>query len=72
MATKGEFDTGDETVRLLAALIRLQTESQAEAIIELHKAGIGSARAADLLGTTPATANVAVQRFKKAKKKGKK
>jgi hypothetical protein len=69
MAKKGDFDTADETVRLLATLIRLQTDSQAEAIIELSKAGIGTSRIADLLGTTPATANVAIQRSKAVAKK---
>lgn len=71
MAMKSEVDTGDETVRLLAALIRLQTESQSEAILELRKAGIGASRIAELLGTSPGTVNVAIQRAKKpAKKKG--
>lgn len=65
MAGSGEFDTGEETVRLLAALIRRQTESQSEAILELHRAGLGVSRIADLLGTTKGTANVAVQRAKR-------
>jgi len=69
MAIKGAFDSGDETVRLLASLIRLQTGSQAEAILELHKAGIGTSRIADLLGTSPGTVNVAIQRSRKATKK---
>lgn len=69
MAIKGEFDSGDETVRLLASLIRLQTGSQAEAILELRKAGIGTSRIADLLGTSPGTVNVAIQRSRKAAKK---
>lgn len=71
MAGAGEFDSGEETVRLLATLIRMQTESQSEAILELHRAGLGVSRIAELLGTTKGTANVAVQRAKGSKKSGK-
>lgn len=70
MASVGEFDTGEETVRLLATLIRMQTESQSEAILELHRAGLGVSRIAQLLGTTKGTANVAVQRAKKRPRGG--
>jgi DNA-directed RNA polymerase specialized sigma24 family protein len=72
MANPGEIDTAEETVRLLAALIRMQTESQSEAILELHRAGIGTTRIAALLGTTKGTANVAIQRSKKKPSRGKK
>lgn len=65
MTTQEDNHTGEETVRLLATLIRLQTESQAGAIVELHRAGIGSTRIAELLGTTKGTANVAIQRAKR-------
>jgi hypothetical protein len=71
MASAGEFDTGEETVRLLATLIRMQTGSQSEAILELHRAGIGVSRIAQLLGTTKGTANVAVQRAKGSAKSAK-
>ncbi len=70
MATREVLDPQDEIARLLAILIRLQTENQAEAILELKKAGFGVARIAELLGTAAATANVAIQRSKKAKKPG--
>jgi len=69
MAPTAEHDTGEETVRLLATLIRLQVESQSEAILELHRSGIGTTRIAELLGTTKGTANVAIQRAKKPTKK---
>jgi DNA-directed RNA polymerase specialized sigma24 family protein len=59
-------DPHDETVRLLATLIRLQVGNQKQAILELHKAGLGISRIADVLGTTPGTVNVAVQRAKRA------
>ena len=62
------MDSGEETVRLLAALIRLQTGSQAEAILELRKSGLGASRIAELLGTSAGTVNVAIQRSKKPAK----
>lgn len=55
----------EEAVRLLATLVRLQTENQAQAVVELNRAGIGVTRIAELLGTTKGTANVAIQRAKK-------
>ena len=69
MPTTGKLDHSEETVRLLATLVRMKTESQAEAIAELGKAGFGTARIAELLGTTTATVNVAQQRARKAAKK---
>lgn len=69
MSTKAKFDHSEETVRLLATLVRMQTESQAEAIAELGKAGFTTARIAELLGTSAATVNVAQQRAKKVGKK---
>jgi DNA-directed RNA polymerase specialized sigma24 family protein len=64
---RGEASTSiyeDEIVRLLAILVRRQVESQADAILELHRAGFGPSRIAELLGTTAGTVNVAVNRFK--------
>jgi DNA-directed RNA polymerase specialized sigma24 family protein len=68
MTRQNDIDTNDEAVRLLATLVRLQTGSQSEAIIELDRAGIGVTRIAELLGTTKGTANVAIQRAKKKRK----
>lgn len=55
----------DELARLLTVLIRLQVENQSRAILELHRAGLGGTRIAELLGTTPGTVNVTVQRSKR-------
>jgi DNA-directed RNA polymerase specialized sigma24 family protein len=55
----------EETVRLLALLIRLLLPSQTAAILELSKTGFGPARIAELLGTSANTANVAIQKAKK-------
>jgi DNA-directed RNA polymerase specialized sigma24 family protein len=63
-ASKG-MTNGDETVRLLALLIRLLLPSQKATILELNKAGFGATRIADLLGTSTNTANVAIQQAKK-------
>jgi DNA-binding NarL/FixJ family response regulator len=62
---KSQLAALDETNRLLATMIRLQLSSQAEAIQELHRAGIQPKRIAELIGTTANTVNVAVQRAKK-------
>lgn len=69
MAVRGEVEANDEVARLLAALIRLQTDSQAEAIAELHRSGISPTRIAELLGTSAGTVNVAIRRTKTAPKK---
>jgi DNA-directed RNA polymerase specialized sigma24 family protein len=61
----GAMSSAEETVRLLALLIRLLLPSQTAAILELSKAGFGPARIADLLGTSANTANVAIQKAKK-------
>jgi DNA-directed RNA polymerase specialized sigma24 family protein len=63
------MDVSDETNRLLATLIRMQCETQAQAILELHRSGIASGRIAELLGTTANTANVTLQRAKRQKAK---
>jgi len=71
MATRGEAEANDEVARLLATLIRLQTDSQAEAIAELHRSGIGPSRIAELFGTSAGTVNVAIRRTKTAHKRSK-
>ena len=58
----------DQLIRLQALRIRLSMPSQAEAIVEINKTGIGPSRIAEIMGTTPGTVNVAIQR---AKPKGK-
>jgi DNA-directed RNA polymerase specialized sigma24 family protein len=58
----------DEIARLLAVQIRMATPSQADAIVELGRAGISYRRIAELLGTTANTTNVTLQRAKKAGK----
>jgi DNA-binding NarL/FixJ family response regulator len=66
---------GDETARLLAILVRQNTQTQNDAILELTKAGFGPTRISELLGTTAATVNVTVQRSRRktnASAKGKK
>ena len=68
MANTGNLDRDDEIVRLLSILVRRQADSQADAIVELHRAGFGPSRIAELLGTTANTVNVAVNRFKSKKK----
>jgi DNA-directed RNA polymerase specialized sigma24 family protein len=63
-----EMDTGEETVRLLALLIRQRSASQNEAIVEMGRAGFQPKRIASLLGTSPATVSDALKR---ARQKGK-
>jgi hypothetical protein len=68
-------DPQDEIVRLLAIQVRLQFESQTDAIREMSRAGFGPTRIAELLGTTPGTVNVTLTKSKgrapkKATKKG--
>ncbi len=60
-----EMEPGEEMLRLLAALVRQNAKTQAEAIVELHRAGFGPSRIAELLGTSAGTAKVAIQRYKK-------
>jgi DNA-directed RNA polymerase specialized sigma24 family protein len=62
-------DQSEEVVRLLAIQLRRDSESQAEAIEELYRAGFGPSRIAELLGTTPNTVNVAISTAKKRKRK---
>jgi DNA-directed RNA polymerase specialized sigma24 family protein len=55
----------EELVRLMAIELRQRSHSQGEAILELSKAGFGPSRIAELLGTTPNTVNVTIQKAKK-------
>lgn len=55
----------DEVARLLAILIRLQVPTQADAIRELGRVGIGPKRIAELLGTTANTVNVTLNKAKR-------
>jgi DNA-directed RNA polymerase specialized sigma24 family protein len=59
------LDPTEELVRLLALQIRLQLGNQSQAIIEMDRAGLGAGRIAELLGTTPNTVNVALNRAKR-------
>ena len=63
MAAK-ESDPLDELVRLQVMQMRRTMANQAEMIVELGQAGFGQARIAELLGTTPGTVKVALQRAK--------
>jgi DNA-binding CsgD family transcriptional regulator len=58
----------EEIVRLMAIQLRKGTESQAQAIEEMSRAGFGPSRIAQLLGTTPNTVNVAIANAKKRKR----
>ena len=62
----------DQMVRLQALQIKLAMPSQAETIVEMNKIGIGPLRIAEIMGTTPGTVNVAIQRAKPKTKKTKK
>ncbi len=64
---RGDLEPLEEVARLLATQIRLSLPNQTEAILQLSRAGFGPTRIAELLGTSPATAKVTVQ---KARKKG--
>jgi DNA-directed RNA polymerase specialized sigma24 family protein len=61
-------DYQDELVRLKVIELRREIGNQTDTIVELNRAGFGPTRIADLLGTTPNTVNVTLQR---AKKRGK-
>lgn len=63
-----KLDPIEELVRLMAIDLRMRTQSQGEAILELHKAGFGPSRIAELLGTTANTVNVTIAK-KRAKTK---
>lgn len=55
----------EEIIRLLALLVRMQTENQTQLIQELSKAGFGPARIADLVGTTSGTVSTSLNKTKK-------
>lgn len=57
----------EETVRLLVLLVK-KGEVQQAMIHNLASAGFGTSRIANLLGTTPNTVNVAIQKAKRKKK----
>jgi DNA-directed RNA polymerase specialized sigma24 family protein len=59
------MDQAEELVRLLAIQVRLLLGNQTEAIIELGRLGFGASRIAELLGTTPNTVNVALNRARR-------
>jgi hypothetical protein len=65
------MDAQEETVRLLALQVRLQFDSQADAIRELNRAGFGPSRIAELLGTTAGTVGVTLTKSKKGTNKKK-
>jgi hypothetical protein len=67
-ARRTETAETDEVPKLLALWVRLQVGSQAAAIVELNRVGIGPTRIAELLGTTVGTVNVTLQRSKKRPK----
>lgn len=60
-----EDDRYEELAKLLATLIRLHLPTQAEAIRELDKVGFGPKRISELLGTSPNTVNVTLNKAKK-------
>ncbi len=60
-----KMDALEELVRLMALDLRLRLGSQGEVIQELNKAGFGPSRIAELIGTTPNTVNVTIQKAKK-------
>jgi hypothetical protein len=66
-----QMDPREETVRLLAILVRREAASQADAAVDMNKAGFGPTRIAELLGTTPNTVQQALQDAKdRARKRG--
>jgi DNA-directed RNA polymerase specialized sigma24 family protein len=63
--TGDETQLLDELVRLLVLQLRIQQGQQQQTIVALDQAGFGPKRIAQLLGTTPGTVSVALQRAKK-------
>jgi hypothetical protein len=61
------MDHQEELIRLQVLNLRRSVATQTDAILELDSIGFGPSRIAELLGTTPGTVNVTLQ---KAKKKG--
>jgi hypothetical protein len=64
-----QLEALDELSRLAVLLLKRISSSQSELIVDLHHAGIKTARIAELVGTTANSANQAIQRDKRAKKK---
>ena len=60
-----EVDVLDEIARLLATQIRLSLPNQAQAILELNRAGLSNQRVAEFLGTSAATVKTTVAKAKK-------
>lgn len=60
-----KMDPLEELVRLMALDLRLRMQSQGKVIQELNRAGFGPSRIAELIGTTPNTVNVTIQKAKK-------
>lgn len=58
------MDSQEEQIRLAVIQIRLQLNSQADAIQELSRSGFGPSRIAELLGTTAGTVNATLARQK--------
>jgi hypothetical protein len=64
--SQAEEKSLDEVARLLALMLKRDRALQ-ETIVELAEAGIKRGRIAELLGTTPGYAGVAIDRAKKSK-----
>lgn len=67
-----ESDPLDELVRLQVMQLRRTMSNQAEVIVELGQAGFSQSRIAELVGTTPGTVKVALQRAKSGRTPGRK
>jgi DNA-directed RNA polymerase specialized sigma24 family protein len=63
------MDPQEELVRLHVLNLRRSVASQTDAILELDSVGFGPSRIAQLLGTTPGTVNVTLQKAKKRRKR---
>lgn len=59
------MDPQEEIARLLATLVRLQVDDQAQAIVELGRAGFAPARIGALLGTSADAAEVTLARARR-------
>lgn len=64
-ARSGDMSVEEQTLRLLAVIVRQNAGTQADAIAELSNAGFGPTRISELLGTSVATAKVTVQRSRR-------
>jgi DNA-directed RNA polymerase specialized sigma24 family protein len=62
------MDTQEELVRLHVLNLRRSVANQTEAILELDSVGFGPSRIAELLGTTPGTVNVTLQKAKRRRR----